>query len=113
MVGGFTKPTGSRQYIGALLLGVYSHNQLRYVGKVGTGFNAEALASLSRQFRPLIRRKSPFASDVGERDVTFLFPQLVAQVSFTEWTKDGKLRHPVYLGLRDDKNPRDVTGREV
>jgi bifunctional non-homologous end joining protein LigD len=113
VIGGFTKPTGSRQYIGALLLGADSHNQLRYVGKVGTGFNVETLASLYRRFRPLIRAKSPFASDVGERDVTFLYPQLVAQVSFTEWTRDGKLRHPVFLGLRDDKKPKDVTWKEV
>jgi bifunctional non-homologous end joining protein LigD len=113
VIGGFSKPTGSRQYIGALLLGVYSGNRLRYVGKVGTGFTIETLTSLYQKFRPLIRTKSPFASDVGERDVAFLSPQLVAQVSFTERTKDGKLRHPVFLGLRDDKDPQDVTGKEV
>jgi bifunctional non-homologous end joining protein LigD len=113
VIGGFTKPTGSRQYFGALLLGVYSKNQLRYVGKVGAGFNTETLTSLHRKFRPLIRRKSPFAQVVRERDVTFLAPRLVAQLSFTEWTKDGKLRHPVYLGLRDDKKPRDVTWKEA
>ena len=113
VIGGFTKPTGSRQHFGALLLGVYSGNRLRYVGKVGTGFNDETLASLHRAFRRLIRSKSPFGSDVRERGATFLSPELVAQLSFTEWTKDGKLRHPVYLGLRDDKNPKDVVGREV
>lgn len=113
VIGGFTQPTGSRPYIGALLLGVYSHNRLRYAGRVGTGFSVETLTSLYRKFQPLIRGKSRFATEVGERDVTFLSPQLVAQVSFTEWTKDGKLRHPVYLGLRDDKNPKDVTGREM
>jgi bifunctional non-homologous end joining protein LigD len=113
VIGGFTKPTGSRQYFGALLLGVYAHNQLRYVGKVGTGFNTEILASLHRKFRPLIRSESPFSQVVRERDATFLAPRLVAQLSFTEWTKKGKLRHPVYLGLRDDKKPRDVTWKEV
>jgi bifunctional non-homologous end joining protein LigD len=113
VIGGFTKPTGSRQYFGALLLGVYSKNQLRYVGQVGAGFNSETLTSLHRKFRPLIRRKSPFAQVVRERDVTFLAPRLVAQLSFTEWTKDGKLRHPVYLGLRDDKKPTDVTWKEA
>lgn len=112
VIGGFTKPTGSRQYFGALLLGVYFKNQLRYVGKVGTGFNTETLASLHRKFRPLIRRESPFSQVVRERDTTFLAPRLVAQLSFTEWTKEGKLRHPVYLGLRDDKKPRDVTWKE-
>ncbi|GAC1702574.1 MAG: non-homologous end-joining DNA ligase [Candidatus Acidiferrum sp.] len=113
VIGGFTKPTGSRHHFGALLLGVYSQDQLRYVGKVGTGFNDETLASLKRRFQKLIRSISPFASDVRERDATFLSPQLVAQLSFTEWTKDGKLRHPVYLGLRDDKSPKEVVRKEA
>lgn len=112
VIGGFTQPTGSRQFFGALLLGVYSRNQLIYAGKVGTGFDAEILAALYRKFKPLVRSKSPFASVVREPDAAFLSPQLVAQLSFTEWTKDGKLRHPVYLGLRDDKKPKDVTRKE-
>jgi bifunctional non-homologous end joining protein LigD len=112
VIGGFTQPTGSRQYFGALLLGVYSHNKLLYAGKVGTGFDTEVLASLHRKFQPLVRSKSPFASEVHERDATFLAPKLIAQLSFTEWTKDGKLRHPVYLGLRDDKKPTEVTRKE-
>jgi bifunctional non-homologous end joining protein LigD len=113
VIGGFTQPTGSRQYFGALLLGVYSHNKLLYAGKVGTGFDTDMLASLHRKFQPLVRSKSPFASEVRERDATFLAPKLVAQLSFTEWTEDGKLRHPVYLGLRDDKKPKDVTRKEA
>jgi bifunctional non-homologous end joining protein LigD len=112
VIGGFTKPAGSRQYFGALLLGVYSRNKLLYAGKVGTGFDTEILASLHRKFQPLVRSTSPFASVVRERDATFLVPKLVAQLSFTEWTKDGKLRHPVYLGLRDDKKPAEVTRKE-
>ena len=113
VIGGFTQPTGSRQYFGALLLGVYSHNKLLYAGKVGTGFDTEMLAALHRKFQPLVRSKSPFASAVREPDVTFLAPKLIAQLSFTEWTKDGKLRHPVYLGLRDDKKPTEVTRKEA
>jgi bifunctional non-homologous end joining protein LigD len=113
VIGGFTQPTGSRQHFGALLLGVYSGNQLRYVGKVGTGFDEKTLASLHRKFQPLIRAKPPFASEVRERGATFLSPQLIAQVSFTEWTKDGKLRHPVFLGLRDDKKAKEVVRQEV
>jgi bifunctional non-homologous end joining protein LigD len=113
VIGGFTQPTGSRQYFGALLLGVYSNNKLLYAGKVGTGFDTEMLASLHRKFQPLVRSKSPFASVVREPDVTFLAPKLIAQLSFTEWTKDGKLRHPVYLGLRDDKKPTEVTRKEA
>lgn len=124
VIGGFTQPTGSRQHIGALLLGVYpaasegdsrsasQPQKLQYVGKVGTGFNDAALSALSQKFRRLIRAKSPFASPVREPSATFVSPQLVAQVSFTEWTSDGKLRHPVYLGLRDDKNPADVVQTE-
>jgi bifunctional non-homologous end joining protein LigD len=108
VIGGYTPPAGSRQYFGALLLGVYSGSRLQYVGKVGAGFNQEILASLHRKFQRLIRRRSPFSAEVRERDATFLSPRLVAQVSFTEWTADGKLRHPVYLGLRDDKKPTDV-----
>jgi bifunctional non-homologous end joining protein LigD len=113
VIGGFTQPTGSRQYFGALLLGVYSRNKLLYAGKVGTGFDTEMLASLHRKFQPLVRSKSPFASEVREREATFLSPKLVAQLSFTEWTKDGKLRHPVYLGLRDDKKPTEATRKEA
>jgi bifunctional non-homologous end joining protein LigD len=113
VIGGFTKGTGARQHFGALLLGVYSKGRLCYVGKVGTGFDDSSLESLRRKFQGLIRVKSPFASNVRERDATFLSPRLVAQLSFTEWTAEGKLRHPVYLGLRDDKNPKDVVRREV
>ena len=113
VIGGYTQPTGSRQYFGALLLGVYSRSKLLYAGKVGTGFDTEMLAALHRKFQPLVRSKSPFASEVRERDATFLAPKLVAQLSFTEWTEDGKLRHPVYLGLRDDKKPKDVTRKEA
>lgn len=113
VIGGFTEPTGSRRHIGALLVGVYSGGKLRYAGKVGTGFDQKTLDSLRRKFGNLIRPKSPFVSAVREPGVTFLTPKLVAQVSFTEWTKDGKLRHPVFLGLRDDKNPRDVVRQEA
>jgi bifunctional non-homologous end joining protein LigD len=113
VIGGFTEPTGSRHHFGALLLGVYSQGQLRYVGKVGTGFDEETLASLHRKFKGLIREKSPFSSEVRERAVTFLAPRLVAQISFAEWTKDGRLRHPVYLGLRDDKSAKEVVRQEV
>jgi bifunctional non-homologous end joining protein LigD len=108
VIGGFTEPTGSRKHFGALMLGVYSQGLLRYVGKVGTGFDARTLDSLYRMFHGLIREKSPFSPEVRERGATFLSPQLVAQVSFTERTSDGKLRHPVYLGLRDDKDAKEV-----
>ena len=109
VIGGFTEPTGARHHFGALLLGAYSGGRLHYAGKVGTGFNEEILRSLHTKLSRLVRSKSPFSSEVRERGATFVSPRLVAQISFTERTKDGKLRHPVYLGLRDDKSAREVT----
>jgi bifunctional non-homologous end joining protein LigD len=111
VIGGFTEPAGARHYFGALLLGVYSGSQLRYVGKVGSGFDEKTLHALHAKFQRLIRNDSPFSAGVDERVATFVSPKLIAQISFTEWTKEGKLRHPVYLGLRDDKDTRDVVGR--
>jgi bifunctional non-homologous end joining protein LigD len=108
VIGGFTLPEGSRQHFGALLLGAYDHDQLEYVGKVGTGFNEEALSDLHQRMKRLARATSPFSTDVKEKSATFIAPKLVAQIAFTERTKDGKLRHPVYLGLRDDKSAREV-----
>jgi len=108
VVGGFTAAGGSRQYFGALLLGEFHGKALRYVGKVGTGFNESMLGYLYRKMKPIVQRASPFVSDVRERTATFVDPELVAQIAFTERTKDGKLRHPVYLGLRDDKPSREV-----
>ena len=112
VIGGFTAPSGARHYFGALLLGIYTRGKLDYVGKVGTGFDEDTLKSLYKKFSSLKRASSPFASDVRERDVTFVDPKLVAQIAYTEWTSDGKLRHPVYLGLRDDKRAKDVTCQE-
>jgi bifunctional non-homologous end joining protein LigD len=108
VIGGFTKPEGSRRYFGALLLGAYEDGKLRYVGKVGTGFNENTLASLYRKFEPLAQSKPAFVDPPRERDVTYLRPKLVAQISFQEWTSDRKLRQPVFLGLRDDKRPKEV-----
>jgi bifunctional non-homologous end joining protein LigD len=113
VIGGFTAPKGAREDFGALLLGVYEKQGLRFVGKVGTGFDEQTLRGLRQKFRPLIQSKSPFVTDsTKDREVTFLKPKLVAQISFAEWTKDNKLRQPVFLGLRDDKSPKDVR-REV
>jgi bifunctional non-homologous end joining protein LigD len=111
VVGGFTKPGGTRQYFGALLLGIYVGGQLHYVGKVGTGFDEKALASLYRKLHSLIQSKSPFASDLGERGATFVAPRLVAQIAYSEITEDAKLRQPVFLGLRDDKSADEVVMR--
>lgn len=109
VIGGFTTPKGSREDFGSLLLGVYENGGLHFTGKVGTGFDDQTLRGLRRKFQPLIQSRSPFVEEVAKgRDVTYLKPKLVAQISFTEWTNDDKLRHPVYLGLRDDKNAKEV-----
>jgi len=110
VIGGYTAPEGTRHHFGALLLGAYKRDQLQYIGKVGTGFNEEILGSLHQRMKRLARSKSPFSSEVKERSATFIAPKLVAQIGFTERTKDGKLRHPVYLGLRDDKMAKEVGG---
>jgi bifunctional non-homologous end joining protein LigD len=108
IIGGYTEPSGARRYFGALLLGGFVKGKLLFVGKVGTGFDEKTLASLHRQMQPLVQAKSPFVNDPRERGATFVAPKLVAQISYTEWTDDGKLRHPVYLGLRDDKSAKEV-----
>jgi bifunctional non-homologous end joining protein LigD len=109
VIGGYTAPRGSREELGALLLGHHRDAELRYAGKVGTGFDRETLRELARRLRPLRRDSSPFAGeDAPARGTTWVQPRLVAEVAFTEWTRDGRLRHPRYLGLRDDKDPREV-----
>ena len=108
VVAGYTRPAGSRQHFGALVLGAYDRDELRYVGKVGTGFDQKALAALYGRFQPLVRSRPALVDPPRESGVVFLAPRLVAQVAFQEWTADGKLRQPVFLGLRDDKRARDV-----
>jgi DNA ligase D-like protein (predicted ligase) len=108
VIGGYTAPRGSRTDLGALLLGYYDDGELRYAGKVGTGFTREALHDLAAKLSPLKRDDSPFADEVRERTATWVEPELVAQVGFSEWTPDHRLRHPRFLGLRDDKAAREV-----
>jgi bifunctional non-homologous end joining protein LigD len=108
VIAGFTHPEGSRQHFGALLLAAYKNGKLRYVGKVGTGFDQKTLSDLHERFRPLLRKESALADPPREKGIRFLAPRLVAQVAFQEWTDDGKLRQPVFLGLRDDKRAQDV-----
>ena len=109
LIVGYTAPAGARKHFGALLLGAYEGGELRYVGKVGTGFDHKSLAHLFHLFQPLVRMKPAVADPPRERDVTFLAPRLVAEIAYGEWTADRKLRQPVFLGLRDDKRPKDVT----
>ena len=108
VIGGYTAPRGSRSELGALLLGYYDDGRLRYAGKVGSGFTEVSLRDLIRALEALGRERSPFADEIRERGVSWVEPRLVAQVRFTEWTRDGRLRHPVFLGLREDKPAREV-----
>jgi DNA ligase D-like protein (predicted ligase) len=109
VIGGYTDPKGSRKGLGALLVGYYSGKDLMYAGKVGTGFNQEILADLSRRLPALEQNAPPFASrPLPRTGIHWVRPALVAQIGFTEWTRDGRLRHPRFRGLREDKEPREV-----
>jgi bifunctional non-homologous end joining protein LigD len=108
VIGGYTDPAGSRQELGALLIGYYEDDRLRYAGKVGTGFDERTLGDLGNRLRRIERPGSPFADKVPARKVHWVKPELVCDAGFTEWTGDGRLRHPRFMGLRRDKRPRDV-----
>ncbi|MGH8273958.1 MAG: non-homologous end-joining DNA ligase [Gammaproteobacteria bacterium] len=109
VIGGYTDPESSRSGFGALLLGYYEGNRLCFAGRVGTGFDEEELRNLLRRLKSRERRTPAFdAEGIPRRHVHWVRPDLVAEIGFTEWTDDGKLRHPRYLGLRHDKDARDV-----
>lgn len=109
VIGGYTVPQGSRGHFGALHIGVHEDGRLVYVTKVGSGFDQDTLKSTWDRLQPLRRDRSPFEVDSPKgRDHTWVEPTLVCEVRFTEWTKEGGLRHPTFIGLRDDKRPEDV-----
>ncbi len=122
VIGGYTAPQGSRDYLGALLVGYYQGKKLHFAGKVGTGFDTKTLRLLHRKLSTQRWPRCPFpdlpekstgrwAQNITAREMaacTWIKPTLVCQIKFTEWTRDGKLRHPVFLGLRDDKAARLV-----
>jgi bifunctional non-homologous end joining protein LigD len=104
VIGGWTEPKGSRTGFGALLVGYYDGDEFVYAGKVGTGFNTEILHDLHARMTKLERDQSPFTrGHVRGRSLHWTAPELVAQIGFTEWTRDGMLRHPRFSGLRNDK----------
>lgn len=121
VIGGYTLNEGSRKLFSSLLVGVYLKNKLIYTGKIGTGFNEEMQASLLKQFKPLIIRSAPFTTvpdinkpsrfrpDPPGAKAVWLKPRLVCEVSFTEMTTDGVMRHPSFEGMRSDKKPGSVT----
>ena len=122
VIGGFTPPQGARKHFGALLVGYYEKKKLLFAGKVGTGFNTKSLAALHRQLQDEERADCPFADLPSKqggqwvqgitpsmmRKIEWVNPVFVCQVKFAEWTREGKLRQPVFLGLREDKKPKDV-----
>jgi DNA ligase D-like protein (predicted ligase) len=112
VIGGWTEPRGSRQRFGALLVGFYQGDKLRYAGKVGTGFDQRTLHALGDRLERLERDTPAFALGGPPRDAHWAEPELVAEIGFAEWTRDEKLRQPRYQGLRDDKSAREVV-REV
>lgn len=110
VIAGFTKPRGSRKYFGSLILGAYLNGRLVYTGHSGGGFTAAKLREIHSMLLPLTVRKCPFKKvpPDTEPDVSWVRPKLVCEIRYTEWTADGVLRHPVFTGLRDDKDPRDA-----
>jgi bifunctional non-homologous end joining protein LigD len=109
VIGGFTQPKGERVGFGALLVGYNENGALRYAGKVGTGFDDDFLRDFRQRLDGIAQKTSPFADEIDATDATFVRPELVGEIGFTEWTNSGKLRHPRFLGLRDDKPAADVT----
>ena len=122
VIGGYTPPQGSRKHFGAILVGYYESKKLVFAGKVGTGFSAESLSLLRKKFRTEERGDCPFidlpSKQGGEwvqgitpsmmRKMHWINPVLVCQIKFAEWTRDKKLRAPVFVGLREDKKAGDV-----
>ena len=110
IIAGFTQPRNTRKFFGALLLGVYKNDELIYVGHTGSGFDAKSLEQIYKKLKPLVTGKSPFANTPKTNmPATWVKPKLVCEIKFTEWTKDLQARHPIFMGLREDKNPKDIS----
>ena len=108
---GYTKPQGSRDFFGALVLGIYQDQKLRYIGNCGTGFDQQMLQDIHTRLQELETPSKPFAADISvakEKEVTWVKPVLVCEVYYSEWTRDGHLRHSVFKGLREDKEIHEV-----
>lgn len=108
VIGGYTEPRNSRAYFGALVVGLYEQGKLHYVAHTGGGFNHQTLAQTYKLMQPLKTKDCPFIERPKTNEpVQWIKPKLVAQVKFSEWTADSRMRHPVFLGLRQDKKARD------
>jgi bifunctional non-homologous end joining protein LigD len=113
VIGGFTQPRGSRKKLGALVLGVYQRGKLIYIGHTGGGFNEKSLNLIYNKLKPLRQKKSAFENPPKTNaPVTWVKPKLVCEVTFEEWTGDGHMRQPIFLGLRPDKKAVEVK-REI
>jgi bifunctional non-homologous end joining protein LigD len=110
VIGGWTEPRKSRQYLGAILLGYYdADGNFVYAGHTGTGFRQQTLEELYRRLKPLERKTPPFSTRPQTNEKAhWVSPRVVAEIKFNEWTRDGKLRQPVFVGIRDDKDAREV-----
>ena len=110
-MGGYTEPRKTRPYFGALLLGAYDKDgHFVYVGHTGGGFTREGLAGMYARLRPLERRTPPFVNPPRTNEPAhWVSPRIVVEVKFAEWTSDRLLRQPIFLGVRDDKDAREVT----
>ena len=122
VIGGYTPPQGARKYFGAVLVGYYKNRDLVFAGKAGTGFTTKSLAALHKKFRAEERAECPFVDLPSKQNgqwvlgitpsmmkkIHWINPKFVAEIKFAEWTRDGKLRAPVFMGLRDDKKPGEV-----
>jgi bifunctional non-homologous end joining protein LigD len=110
VVGGYTEPRNSREHIGAILLGYFDKDRFIYVGHTGGGFSRKGLEEMYRKLKPLERKTSPFVETPRTNEKAhWVEPQIVVEVKFSEWTADRRLRQPIFLGIRDDKEPREVS----
>lgn len=110
VIGGYTQPRGARSHFGSLVMGLYGDGKLHYVAHVGGGFNERTLTNIFKLLQPLKTDQSPFVVKPKTNEpVQWIKPKLVAEVKFSEWTADRRLRQPVFLGLREDKKPEDCT----
>src|SRR5256714_611233 len=127
VIGGYTPPAGSRKHFGAVVVGYYQNGKLKFAGKVGTGFTEKSLSMLYKKFRAEERKDCPFvdlpSKSAGQwsqgitpsmmKKMHWVNPKFVSQIKFAEWTRDGKLRQPVFLGMREDKRPTEVKRESV
>lgn len=114
VIAGFTEPKGNRQHFGALVLGLYRHGKLEYIGHTGGGFNDKTLEATLAKLKKLTQKESPFeTAPQTNAPVTWVRPELICEVTFQEWTKEHIMRQPIFLGLRDDKAASEVEDEEV